>query len=126
MKSIVLLTLFLVGSQNTYACIFDGLSLTYVADSPDFKVEELGKVNFPGKLLLSQLDQIGELPAKECSKSFIAERITEKATGQVYTAFHSNDDECDGGNSYGVLVKGTEPRPENAVATIQDSDLWCL
>lgn len=107
-------------------CLFDGMSLGHIEESPEFVVRNLGTVSFPRNLIKSQEKYIGDFQSGECEAAFTADEITQKSTGIVFTAYKSNDDECDGGNSYGVIVKGTAPEPANAIATIEDSDLWCL
>lgn len=107
-------------------CPFEGLSLSHLEESSDYEFKKIGTVPFPQALVTSQNTLLGDLPEKECKEAFIADQVKIKSSGKIYTAFYSNEDSCDGGNSYGVMVEGTQPDPKKAVATIEDSDLWCL
>lgn len=112
-------------SASSQACLFDGLSMSGLEATGRFSIEEDESVNFPKILVQSQGELLGEFQSQECHFAFRRERITDKVTGDIYSAYYSNDDECDGGNSYGVIVKGLQPLPEKVVATIEDSDLYC-
>ena len=99
--------------------------MSEIRTSTRFYVEEDEAVPFPKVLIQSQGELLGEFQSQECHFAFRRERITDKKTGDIYSAFYSNEDDCDGGNSYGVIVKGLQPLPDKVVATIEDSDLYC-
>lgn len=52
--------------------------------------------------------------------------LKSKSSGQIYTAIASNEDSCDGGNTFGYVLKGTAILPSALVAMIQDSYIQCL
>lgn len=127
MKKIFLFLILSIQYGNSaQACRFEGLSLTSIQKNKEFRTENQGPVHFPRELIRSQVSALGEVNAKECLKGFWALKIVDLKNGETYTAFHSNWDECDGGNSFGVIVKGTQALPDQGVATIEDSDFWCF
>lgn len=58
-----------------------------------------------------------------CRGAYRTADVTEVATGDVYTYYRTVLDECDGGNTVGVIVpKGRH----KAIAEIGDSEISCL
>ncbi|MFS4461057.1 hypothetical protein [Bdellovibrio sp. HCB2-146] len=112
--------------SNSYACPFEGMTLTSIEDSPDFTSTPSDWVSYPTRLFKGFSNLLDMLSPSECKEAVIANQITDNKTGIVYTAFYTNDDSCDGGNSYGMIVEGKEPRLSKAVASIQDSDIACV
>ena len=45
-----------------------------------------------------------------------------------YTFYYTNEDSCDGGNSYGLIIsnKADSPNKDGVIALITDSDISCL
>lgn len=125
MKTVIFLFIWL-GFLKTEACPFQGLSVGAVEDSSEFVSSESKWAKFPETLYLKFKSRLGGLPISECKDSVITNTIDVKKTGKRYTAFYTNDDTCDGGNSYGMIVEGNEPRTEKVIATIEDSDIVCL
>lgn len=112
--------------SKSYACPFDGMTLTSIEDSSEFTSTASDWVSYPTGLFGGFTNLLGLLSPSECKEAVIANQITDKKTGKVYTAYYTNDDSCDGGNSYGMIVEGTEPLLNRAVASIQDSDISCV
>lgn len=115
-----------VGYFNSEACPFEGMSVSGVEDSTEFVSSESKWAPFPEPLYLKYESRLGGLPLSECKESVIANSIQVKKTGKLYTTFYTNDDTCDGGNSYGMIVEGQEARADKVIATIEDSDIICL
>lgn len=59
----------------------------------------------------------------ECRRGF-SFRATHTPTGRIYTAWYTGDDNCDGGNTFGVFVRGVTPDKKRVVRLILDSDLY--
>ena len=114
------------GFLKVEACPFQGMSVSAVEDSPDFISSESKWAPFPEPLYLKYESRLGGLPLSECKEAIIANSIQVKKTGKIYTAFYTNDDSCDGGNSYGMIIEGTDPRTDKVIATIEDSDIVCI
>jgi hypothetical protein len=115
-----------LGFFKAEACPFEGMSIGGVDDSSDFISSESKWAPFPEPLYLKYESRLGGLPLNECKESVIANSIQVKKTGKIYTAFYTNDDSCDGGNSYGMIIEGTDPRVDKVIATIEDSDIVCV
>ena len=45
----------------------------------------------------------GQFQYEECKDSLRSKTMRSKVTGRIFTAVYTNEDECDGGNSYGAL-----------------------
>ena len=115
-----------LGFFKVEACPFEGMSIGGVDDSTEFISSESKWAPFPAPLYLKYEYRLGGLPLSECKEAVIANSIQVKKTGKIYTAFYTNDDTCDGGNSYGMIIEGTEPRTDKVIATIEDSDIICV
>ncbi len=79
------------------------------------------KVAFPKKLFHDRKNQdlIGFLNEKDCHDA--VEKSTRKIAGKIYNAYFTVLDQCDGGNTYGLILQGSK-----VVATIGDSEIYCL
>jgi hypothetical protein len=115
-----------LGFFKSEACPFEGMSVSSVEDSADFISSPSKWAPFPQPLYLKYESRLGGLPLSECKDAVIANSIQSKKTGKIYTAYYTNDDTCDGGNSYGMIVEGSDPRTDKVIATIEDSDIICL
>lgn len=51
-------------------------------------------------------------------------RATKMSTGEVFSIWQTNEDDCDGGNSHGILVEGKVAVPSKVIRLIWDSDLY--
>lgn len=60
-----------------------------------------------------------------CAKigAIMSERIVARDTGTLYTAYFTNDDACDGGNSYGFIALGRNPTLDRVKFLIQDGEI---
>ena len=125
LKRMIPLILVIV-SQQSLACTFDGLQLVDLTNSPKFQYSAELKYPFPQKLFGSFEEKLGTFDTKDCQNNVVKQTIKDKGSNITYTAFYTNEDDCDGGNSYGAIVKGTEPNEKNVVALIMDSFLMCL
>ena len=114
------------GFLKAEACPFEGVSLGSLQEQAEFTTTESQPTPFPETLYLRYQSRLGALPLSECHDAVVASQIRMKATGKIFTAFYTNDDSCDGGNSYGMIVEGLEARADRAVASIEDSDILCL
>ena len=122
-----LITLSILFSNSAAkACLFGGLSMEDLKSSQRFIVEEMEAVPFPREIIKAYIKNLGDFDDPSCKSSFVRERITDKKTGHNFAAYRSILDDCDGGNSYGAIVRGLEPKPQSVLATIEDSDIHCL
>lgn len=74
--------------------------------------------------IFASFAQLKDFSQKYCKGKVAETMIRVKATGEVFTAYYTADDACDGGNSYGLIVKGRVPLTKQVVKLIQDGDLY--
>lgn len=60
---------------------------------------------------------------ESCFDALVYKEFINPLTNESFTAIYSNEDHCDGGNSYGYITKTGN---KEILATIQDSDFYCL
>jgi len=107
--------------EGDLGSVYDG----YDNDQTEYLYNETsdnGKIPFPGKLF-SQYPSLGEFDAKECADAVTESVIKNKKTGISYVAVYTIEDNCDGGNSYGLLFNEDKSK---VVATINDGDFYCI
>lgn len=102
------------------ACEIDDVDLANINSSKLTKVSE-HLARPPQMPLNAQFIQ----DLKLCSHIRVITLIS-KNSGQLYTAIASNEDNCDGGNTFGYVVKGTSIQAGAIMAMIQDSYIQCL
>lgn len=68
----------------------------------------------------------GEFSEKQCKSAIVVAKIIHVYKKEVFYAFYTNQDNCDGGNSYGVVFKSTDKEGASPVATIEDSYVDCI
>lgn len=81
------------------------------------------------KLFDSYKKELGEWSKTECKKAVKVTKYVSFEDHKVYTAYFTNEDYCDGGNSYGLILtdkKEDSPRGDKVIATITDSFIDCL
>jgi len=64
----------------------------------------------------------GQFNYEECSEALRFKTMRSLITGRIFTAVYTNEDECDGGNSYGALFNEDMSK---IVGNIGDSDISC-
>lgn len=102
------------------------MTLSDLWEKDFLQVSKAEPVPYPDELFSAYTRQLGRFSKRDCRYAVRAAQVTDKGTAQTYTAFYTSEDDCDGGNSYGVIVMGDEADPRRAVATIQDTNLYCL
>ena len=112
-------------SLHAVACPFAGKSLNQIKESEEFELKGSRTVNFP-VALFSAYPQFEAMTPLNCGTAITSEWLVEKATGKTYRTYRSSRDECDGGNTVGLIVEGRKALPEMAKAEIQDGSLSCL
>jgi hypothetical protein len=92
----------------------------FINGDGEFKLISKEKTDFPTDPSLHlYLEDFSSVDCKDAMVKATISILPDLSYDLVYT----NEDECDGGNSYGyVLISGTnEP-----VATIEDTDIYCF
>lgn len=113
-------------SSSAQGCVFNNHTLASLNKAPEFQVLKKIPSPFPEILFKRFIDRIGDFNLTECNDSVQQTMIRHKSTQQIYSLFSTTEDRCDGGNSYGVVVRGIHAQPEQAIATIEDSFIHCL
>lgn len=78
------------------------------------------RIQFPAKLFKSFEKYIHVFDAKACAHAI--EEVKTQVDGRQYTALYSIEDECDGGNSYGLILDGEK----HVIGFISDSEIVCF
>ncbi|MEZ4741792.1 MAG: hypothetical protein R3B45_04990 [Bdellovibrionota bacterium] len=126
--------LFFAGISNSYAnnstndCWLypelSGASINMLGeDESDFD-----KVNFTLDLSMKEIKGYwlkfhDDWPAdrSSCYAKIKKAGLRSKESGQIFEAFYTMDDECDGGNSFGIIVDSAG----ELIGSIDDSDIFC-
>jgi hypothetical protein len=106
-------------------CPLDGKNLNTFQTDTDFETQFAIHMPFPPKLLEILEKYFGKFSKANCENSIVITKIINKKTSEYYLAFYTNENRCDGGNSYGVVFKGGDSS-QHPVATIEDSYIDCL
>ena len=120
----LLLILFSLLSLNSFAC-----PEMNDIDLSGYEVEEKYEVLSSGPIVLEEYE-FNQIPNfandnfiyDECKESLTSKVLKSKISGKIYTAIITNDDDCDGGNSYGALFY--KPKKE-VLADINDGGIYC-
>lgn len=113
-------------STWAYTCKFRGQSLTQLNEMDDYKVEFAAKIPFPPKLLETLEKYFGNFSDEKCKNAIVAAKINHVSKKETLYAFYTNENDCDGGNSYGLVFRSTDKDHTSPIATIEDSRLECL
>lgn len=130
MKNILIAIILILFCSHTYASICteftkinDELNDDFYGQSQISVINEFLHIN-PTKEF-SEFDILTDLYAEAaCKNAMIKILFTYKnAPGQIFEAIVSNEDECDGGNAYGLIKNITT---NTVIATISDQYISCL
>ena len=65
-------------------------------------------------------DEIGVFDKEACKNNVLRYVVKNKKDNYIYTVFATNADECDGGNSYGLIFKTKTVTKKTIRAYVQD------
>lgn len=117
MKSLsILLALF--ASINAYAFSFSGMELNDVLESESVTVLLEGKTVVPQELFTTTQPFV-EFDYPSCQAA-LYEVVFLDMEGEEYRAVFSNEDQCDGGNTYGFIMNVSS---RQVVAQILDGSI---
>jgi hypothetical protein len=128
MKKFIIAFVLLFSGSSLFAseCALKDMNLNNLKSPEGFDLEYSIQVPFPPKLMEILEKYFGKFSKENCKNSIVVTKITNKKTSEYYLAFYTNENRCDGGNSYGVVFKGTDLQSQVPVATIEDSYVDCL
>ncbi len=128
MKVFLFTALIALSPFSTWAstCSFNGQSLSTLSQHDDYEVEFAVKIPFPPKLMETLEKHFGEFSEKDCKNAIVVTKIFRVSKKETLYAFYTNQDSCDGGNSYGVIFKSTDKEGVAPIATIEDLYIDCL
>jgi hypothetical protein len=115
--------------NNNKTCIFDDLEIYDVNNNPQkFKLfpDFDEQIDAP-KIFKTYEKRLGDMSIEECKGAIKKQLVLNKADQQLYMLFYTNEDVCDGGNAYGLVVgdKKNSPKGDGVVAFINDSFIEC-
>jgi len=99
------------------------LSLGNFQDNQNINYQEnTGKPTFSQSLMDDHelIDHIGEFDSESCENALTQDTLMFK--GHTLRLIYTIEDDCDGGNSYGYIIN----EADKVIATIEDSDIYCL
>jgi hypothetical protein len=104
-NSILILSLLLASTPVFAKCEVDGIDMADGENLDAYVVVSEKKARFANKAEFNEA--LGELHSEfnysECKNAMIWRYVHARGMKKVYTALISVEDECDGGNSFGVL-----------------------
>ncbi|MBT7610049.1 MAG: hypothetical protein HN576_09850 [Bacteriovoracaceae bacterium] len=122
MKQILLTLLFIFSAQNSYACPeLNDVDLAngdgpWMHEEIDFYDIQLTKEEFV------KIPNFDFFEYEKCKNALYVKVVRSKKTGRVFNAVMTNEDHCDGGNSYGALFNSDM---KTFLGDIRDSYISC-
>lgn len=117
------LIFFLVSQSQAASCALDGKNLRNLSGDGVYELQLHIQLPFPPKLFDFLEKYFGKFSKKNCENSIEITRIKNTKTLDSYLAFYTYQTQCDGGNSYGIIFK--ESDPDRVFAIIEDSYIDC-
>lgn len=117
MKTLSIL-LSLLASINAFAFTYHGMELQDVLESEAVSVLYEGKTTIPQELF-STTQPFVDFDYESCSAA-LYEVVFLDMDGEEYRAVFSNEDQCDGGNTYGFIMNVST---KVSVAQIHDGEI---
>lgn len=119
------------GAKGAKKCVFQDLQLGELDEEGSAFKNITKDDRYQGipKLFDSYKKELGEWSKTECKKAVKVTKFVSFEDHKVYTLYYTNEDYCDGGNSYGLILtdrKENSPRGDKVIATITDSFIECL
>lgn len=103
-------------------CPFEGLYIYELKDDPRFEVSAEEKATITRGLFWANEDFFRQFNKKGCRGAYRKADVTFLPTGESFTYYKTVLDECDGGNTVGVIVPQGRHK---ALAEIGDSEIRC-
>ncbi len=123
MKVTIFILLFTLNARAG-VCVFDDSEIGRLNEEK-FELDYHIKLPIP-KNIVDVLNRFfGNFSAEDCRNAFTVTKIKDLATGDAFLAYYTNQDICDGGNSFGVIVKEKGGKIERPYALIEDSYIDC-
>ena len=117
-----LVSLLLFSYSVFAACPFGGMYYYELKDDPRFAVSPEVPGTISRALFWANYDFFKDFTKYDCRGAYRTSDVTHLETVETFTYFRTIKDECDGGNSVGVIVpKGKH----KAIAEISDSEIYC-
>lgn len=118
--------LFFIFIPRTHACPFKDLSHADLTNTNSFVVLETKSIPFPDHLFTAFSDHLGEFNKSECANAAHEKKLLYKPTNVLYSMYYTDQELCDGGNTYGLIIQQSPHDSNNVIATIEDSFIYCL
>jgi hypothetical protein len=122
MRNTILTTLAILASLTipVNSCLL-GVNSMYQFDKKATRVKIRNLDRYITKDIAKQVNDVSNTQCKSNQMGITAHLFA----GQRYIMIHTSDDECDGGNSNGVIYNVNGSGELTAIATINDSDITC-
>ena len=100
-------------------CTFEDLTKGDLTSLPRFEIKKTQTVAFESQLF-AQFKELGSFDELEC-ESLLKITYYDRLTKGKFKILSTLLDDCDGGNSYGLILEDNK-----VLATIEDSEIYCL
>ncbi len=94
-----------------------------VISSPEFSTSKEVRSKIPKNVFWANRAFFSTFNSSSCKNAFVTSTFEQLATGDAFYYYRSVEDSCDGGNTYGIIIKAGKSK---AIATISDGYVECL
>jgi hypothetical protein len=124
MKYFIIMTI-VFNSALSFAktCPFADGEFGEVITTPEFSTTEEVRSKIPKNVFWANRDFFSGFNSQSCTNAFVTSEFEQLSTGDKFYYYRSVEDSCDGGNTYGIIIKDGESK---AIATISDGYVECL
>ena len=122
--TLVVLLISNIASAGT--CVLDRETLTSLKGKTEYELDYSVKVPVPDVFFELLNKHFGKFSKVTCIEAISVTKISNKNTSEYYFAIYTNHNDCDQGNSYGVIFKGKDSLPHEPYGLIEDSYFECL
>lgn len=118
----MVMTILMASSLSQAACPFAGMYIYEIKTDARFSVSPETQGRITDDLFWANEAFFRQFQKPECRGAYRTAHVVEWATGHLFTYYRTVLDECDGGNTVGIIVPYGQHK---AVAEIGDSEVRC-
>lgn len=113
------------GSLLSFAktCPFADGDFGDVITTEEFTATEEVPSKIPRDVFWANREFFSTFNSKACTNAFVTATFEQLSAGDKFYYFRSVEDSCDGGNTYGIIMKDGQSK---AIASISDGYVECL
>ncbi len=119
-----LFTLATCFSTKSFSCDLSGLDVSELSSHKRFQVSSEIDVKISTEIFWANQAFFVNYKSKNCRGAFRSASFYDKLGKTAYRYFRTDNDSCDGGNTYGFIILENS-NSKAAVAQIQDGEIHC-